>query len=92
MDMQGVDFEMKYEPGKDEADPLDFLSRYPLSIIGNNSTEKILKVVIETERAVVLEKIKAETRHDGVLQKLSQTIKEGNWETNKKDDILFNQR
>ena len=27
MDMQDVDFEMKYEPGSDELDPLDFLSR-----------------------------------------------------------------
>ena len=26
MDMQDVDFEMKYEPGREEADPLDFLS------------------------------------------------------------------
>ena len=25
MDMQDVDFEMKYEPGRDELDPLDFL-------------------------------------------------------------------
>ena len=30
MDMQDVDYEMVYEPGKDEADPLDFLSRHPL--------------------------------------------------------------
>jgi hypothetical protein len=30
MDMQDVDFEIVYEPGKDEADPLDFLSRHPL--------------------------------------------------------------
>ena len=61
MDMQDVDFEMKYEPGRDEADPLDFLSRQPLPIIGNNSTEKILKAAIETEHAVVLDRIKEET-------------------------------
>ena len=30
MDMQDVDFEIVYEPGKYEADPLDFLSRHPL--------------------------------------------------------------
>ena len=85
MDMQDVDFEMKYEPGRDEADPLDFLSRHPLPIIGNNSTEKILKAAIETEHAVVLDRIKDETYRDTALQKLSTTIKKGNWEMRKKD-------
>ena len=74
MDMQDVDFEMKYEPGKDDADPPDFLSRHPLPIIGNNDTEKILTITIETEHAVVLNTIKAETSRDGVLQKLSQKL------------------
>ena len=27
MEMQDVDYELVYEPGKDEADPLDYLSR-----------------------------------------------------------------
>ncbi|KAL9958658.1 hypothetical protein ACROYT_G035707 [Oculina patagonica] len=85
MDMQDVDFEMNYEPGKDEADPLDFLSRHPLPVVGNNDTEKILKATIETEHAVVLDRIREETHQDRVLQKLSQTIKKGNWETSKKD-------
>ena len=48
MDMQDVDFEMKYEPGKDEADHLDFLSKHPLPVVGNNDTEKILKASIGT--------------------------------------------
>ena len=29
MEMQDVDYELVYEPGKDEADPLDFLSDIP---------------------------------------------------------------
>ena len=29
MDMQDVDFEMKYEPGRDEAGPLDFFFKTP---------------------------------------------------------------
>ena len=61
MDMQDVNFEMEHEPGRDEVDPLDFLSRQPLPICGNSSTKKILKVTIETEHAVVLDKIKVET-------------------------------
>ena len=88
MDMQDVDFEMKYEPGKDEADPLDFLSRHPLPVVGNNDTEKILKASIETEHAVVLDRIREETHQDRALQKLSQTIKKGNWEASKKDADL----
>ena len=39
MDMQDVDFEMKYEPVRDELDPLDFLSRHPLPVIGNDDRE-----------------------------------------------------
>ena len=74
MDMQDVDFEMKYQPGRDELDPLDFLSRHPLPVIGNDDTEKVLKAVITTEHAVVLNRIREETSQDRVLRKLSQTI------------------
>ena len=59
--MQDVLFEMKYEPGRDELDPLDFLSRHPLPVIGNDDTEKVLKAVITTEHAVVLDRIRQET-------------------------------
>ena len=62
---------MKYETGKDEADPLDLLLRHPLPIIGNNSSKKILKATSETENAVVLDRIEQETRRDTALQKLS---------------------
>ena len=78
MDLQDVDFEMKYEPGRDEADPLDFLSRHLLPVVGNNDTEKILKASIETEHAVALDRIREETHRDRALQKLSQTIRKGN--------------
>ena len=76
---------MKYEPDKEEADPQDFLSRQPLTVAGNNDTEKILTANIETENAVVLDRIREETHQHRALQKLSQTIKKGNWETSKKD-------
>lgn len=33
----------------------------------------------------MLDRIKEETRQDTALQKLSLTIKKGNWETSKKD-------
>jgi len=43
METQDVDYELVYEPGKDEADPLDYLSRYPLPEIGDDSIEKIIR-------------------------------------------------
>ena len=43
MDMQDVDFELVYEPGKEDADPMDYLSGHPLPITGTDSTEKIGK-------------------------------------------------
>ena len=79
MDVQDVDFEMKYEPGTDELDPFDFLSRHPLPVIGNDDTEKVLKAAI---------RIREETSQDGVLRKLSQTIRKGNWESSKRDSDL----
>ena len=48
-------------------------------------TEKILKAAVETEHAVVLDRIKEEPCQDTALQKLSTTIKKGNRETSKKD-------
>ena len=89
MDMQDVDFELKYEPGRDELDPLDFLSRHPLPVIGNDDTEKVLKSAITTEHAVVLDRIREETSQDRVLRKLSQTIRKGNWESSKRDADLI---
>ena len=66
MDMQEVAFEMKYEPGRDKLDPLDFLSRHPLPVIGNDDTEEVLKAAITTEHAVVLDRIREETSQDRV--------------------------
>ena len=37
----GVDFEVIYEPRKDEADPLDYISRHYLPDNGNDDTEKL---------------------------------------------------
>ena len=38
-----VDYELVYEPGSGEADPLDYLSRHPLSERGDNNTEEIIR-------------------------------------------------
>ena len=68
MDMQDVDYELVYEPGKDEQDLLDFLSRRPLPV--TDDTEKVIKRVINSEYAIVLDHIKEEIQKDRQLQKL----------------------
>ena len=85
MDMQDVDYEMRYEPGKDEADPMDFLSRHPLPETGEDETEETIKSVTEAEPAIVFKKIKAATAEDSTLQRLSQIIHEGSWTEYRKD-------
>ncbi len=69
MDMQDVDYELVYEPGRDEQDPLDFLSRHPLPENGTDNTEKVIKYTIESEHAIVLDRITEETARDKQLQK-----------------------
>ena len=85
MDMQDVDYELVYEPGKDEQDPLDFLSRHPLPISGTDNTEKVIKSVITSEHAIVLDHIKEETQKDRQLQKLYSRILKEDWEKHRKD-------
>ena len=68
MDMQDVDFELIYEPGK------DYLSRHPLPITGSDNTEKVVKSVLTAEHTVVLDQIRKETAKDNQLQKLYKRI------------------
>ena len=85
MGMQDVNFELIYEPGKDEADPLDFLSRHPLPETGKDTIERVIKYTVTAEHAVVVDHIKEETLKDTQLQKLSIRILTGDWEQHKKD-------
>jgi len=88
MGMQDVDFELIYEHGKDDVDPLDFLSRHPLPekrkdaerVKDVKDVERVIKYVVTAENAVILDQIKEETRKDTKLQKLSVRILTGDWE------------
>ena len=84
---EDVDYEFVCEPGKDEQDPLDFLSRHPLPISGTHKTEKIIKNVINAEHAIVLDIIRKETRNDRQLQKVYKRILKEDWESHRKDPI-----
>ena len=85
MDLQDVDFELIYEPGRDEKDPLDYLSRHPLPEKDTDDTERVLKRIIEEEHAVVLERIQKETKECPQMTKLQDTILKGDWDKHKKD-------
>ena len=85
MEMQDVDYELVYEPGKDEADPLDYLSRHPLPETGNDETEKIIRWNMNAEHAVVVTRIREETRRDEIMQRLATRIAKGDWEKHKRD-------
>ena len=58
MKMQDVDFELIYETRKDDADPLDFLSRHALREKGKDAVERVIKYVLKAEHAVVVDQIK----------------------------------
>ena len=85
MEMQDVDYELVYEPGKDEADPLDYLSRHPLPETGDDNTEKIVRWTMNAEHAVVITRIRQETQKDEVMQRLAKRIVKGDWEKHKRD-------
>ena len=88
MEMQSVDYEIVYEPGKDEAGPLDYLSKHPLLETRNDSTENVVRLTMNTELAVVITKIRQETFKDEVMQKLAKRITKGDWEKYKRDKDL----
>ena len=58
MEMQDVDFELIYEPGKDSADPMDYLSRHPLPDTEKDNTEKTIKLVVRNEHGMVMKSIR----------------------------------
>ncbi|XP_013396147.1 uncharacterized protein LOC106163177 [Lingula anatina] len=73
MDLQDVDYEVVYEPGKNDADP-DYLSRYPLPQMGGHSTEKMIRWMVKSENAVILGEIAEKTLTDPTLIKLGGRI------------------
>ena len=88
MEMQDVDYELVYEPGKDEADPLDYLSRHPLPDMEDDKIEKIIRWTVNVEHAVVITRIREESQKDEVMQRLAKRIAKGDWEEHKGDKDL----
>ena len=87
-EMQDVDFEILYEPGKDERDPLDYLSRHPLPETDQDPIEKFVKWTIIQEHAIHLEDIQRETGKDEEMMSLRDRIRNGDWERYRNDRII----
>ena len=81
--MQDVDFELVYEPGKDAADPMDYLSRHPLPVSEKDDTEKTIKMIVNNEHGVVMKSIKEATLKDEILQDVIKRMKQNDWERHK---------
>ena len=85
MQRPDVNYELIYEPGRDEADPLDYHSRHPPPETEDESTEKIINCTMEAEHSVVPERIREETIKDETMQKLAQRISKGDWNKYRRD-------
>ena len=83
MEMQDVDYEIIYEPGKDAADPMDYLSRHPLPETERDDTEQTINAIISNEHGVVMKGIKEAIAGDFVLQDVMKIMKENDWEKQK---------
>ena len=84
MEMQDTDCELVYEPGKDAADPMDYLSRHPLPESETDDTEMTVKMIVINEHEVVLKSIQEATLTNEILQGVRQRMKQNDWEQHKK--------
>jgi len=75
--MQNLDFEMIHIPGK--TNKTDYMSRHPLPETGTDRLENYVITTVQSEHAVVLDKIKEETAKDRELTKLAAAMKTGKW-------------
>ena len=83
MEMQDMDYELVYEPGKDAAYPLDYLSRHPLHETERENTEKTINLIVSNEHGVVMKSIREATSSEPVLQEILKIMKQNNWEKHK---------
>lgn len=84
-----VDFEIMYDRGKDEADPLDLLSRHPMPEKENDDTERMITAIIHNEHVVILERLQEESNKDEQLLKLKDCASKTNWKEIRKTWTLY---
>jgi len=77
--MQNLDFEVIHIPGK--TNMTDYMSRHPLPETGTDCLEKYVIPTVQSEHAVVLDKIKEATAKGRELTKLAAAMQTGKWTT-----------
>jgi hypothetical protein len=91
-------YEIIYRPGKDDANPADFISRHPdkTTPFPDNIAENYVNYLCNniTPKAMILSEVHKETKNDSTLQKLSQAVVTNHWSdpeiqvyTNAKDEL-----
>ena len=75
--MQNLDFEMIHIPGK--SNMTYYMSRHPMPETGTDRLEQYVIAAVQSEHAVVLDKVKEETAKDKLLAKLTTAIQTGKW-------------
>lgn len=89
MEIQDLDFTVKYEPGRDEQDPMDYLSRHPLPSTEDDKTEKVVRQILSrSEKSTTLEELRMETEKDEIIQEIMRSISKGDWKRQKKNEKL----
>ena len=57
MELQDVNYEIVYEPGKDSTDVMGYLSWHPLPDTERDYTEQTINAIISNEHGVVMKRI-----------------------------------
>ena len=57
----------------------DYMSRHPLPETGTDCLEQYVTAAVQSEHAVVLDRVKEETAKDKVLAKLATALQAGKW-------------
>ena len=85
MEITDFDFELKYEPGRNEVDPLGYISRHPISENYWDNTEQVINHISHKENAETLDRIRTKTKKDKILRKLTSHVINNDWIKAEKD-------
>ena len=76
-------YEVIYRPGKNDANPADFISRHPdqATPLPDNIAENYVNYLCNNiiPKAMTLSDVKSETKNDSTLQKLQRAIQTNHW-------------
>ena len=76
-----------YGPGKEVADPMDYLSWHPVPETERDDTKQTINAIISNEHGVVVKGIKQAIASDFVLQDVMKIMKENDSERQRTDQI-----